>query len=482
MAYPKLALARVNYSQLYGVYDKGKTYKKRDILAPYHLLTLAAYVRKHSAEVRIFDGELNLLSQAKLAREILNWKPDYVGLTATTPDIELTIDVCRLIKDSDSSIVTIVGGPHASAMPGDVASHKCVDYVVTGDGEGPLMKIIEHGKEPVGKKIINGKRQDIAIQPMPAHDLLDYSLYQFTDPTRGQLNTASVMSTRGCPFNCFFCFHDRHVRYRDVNDFISEIEYLYKEKGVKYYYIYDDTFMVNKDRVLEITKRIKALSLKGANFQCLTRANLVEPRIIEALRDANFTRVSMGLESCSNDMLKIVSNGEKREDYVGACKTLVEYGIETRSSFILGLPHETPETIDETINFSKELDLLHANFNIMTPYPGTRVYEMALRGEGIYFEKEEYARQWQTYRRWGKAIIRTDKLSAGDLEKFQTRAQVEFYTQPKILNYYQSLFDKGNTSRYFYRPINFAWQKKFGQDIPFWDKLEGSGIVSPDTK
>jgi len=167
---------------------------------------------------------------------------------------------------------------------------------------------------------------------------------------------------------------------------------------------------------------------------------------------------------------------------VGACKTLVEYGIETRSSFILGLPHETPETIDETINFSKELDLLHANFNIMTPYPGTRVYEMALRGEGIYFEKEEYARQWQTYRRWGKAIIRTDKLSAGDLEKFQTRAQVEFYTQPKILNYYQSLFDKGNTSRYFYRPINFAWQKKFGQDIPFWDKLEGSGIVSPDTK
>lgn len=490
---PRLALARTNYSQLYGMYDEGKTYKHRDIIVPYHLLSLAGYIRKRGIEVAIFDGEVTLLNQEQLAKNIIDWKPHFVGLTATTPDVELSIEVCRLIKDYDSSITTIIGGPHASVLPEDVAQYECVDYVVINDGEEPLVQIIEQKSNcalpgfiiartkvrSIAAKIIQGELKDLTAQPMPAHDLLDYSKYQFTDPTRGQFNTASIMSSRGCPFDCIFCFHHRLLRYRKVDDFISEIEYLYREKDVRYFYVYDDTFLVNKPRAMEISRKIKALDLPDANFQCLTRANLIDPYLVEALREANFVRVSMGFESGSAKILKQIQKGVNKEDYFKACRILTSQEIETRGSFILGHPYETRTTIIETINFAKELDLFHANFNIMTPYPGTQIYEMALKGDGLRFKRPEYAYQWQNFRRWGKAIIETEELSASDLEFFQKEALIEFYVQPKIFKRYQALFKNGNRTRYFYRPLNFAWQKKFGRCIPFWNKLEEDTIVDP---
>jgi radical SAM superfamily enzyme YgiQ (UPF0313 family) len=494
MLLPKLALARVNYSQLYDVYDGGKTYKYRDILVPYQLLNLAGYIRTCGVEVEIFDGEVTLMNQAQLAGTIVDWKPQFVGLTATTPDIGLSLEVCRLVKDHNASIVTIMGGPHVSALPEEVAQNSYVDYVVVGDGEKPLQEIIEREKSrvlagvkvadshnpPATEKIIRGFMPDLSTYPMPAHDLLDYSNYLFTDPSRGQYKTASVMSSWGCPYNCTFCFHNKRLRYRKIDDFISEIEYLYREKGVRYFFVYDDTFLVKNSRVLEIAKRIKSSGMKDARFQCQSRADLVTPDVIKALRQANFVRVSMGVESGSTTMLEMIKKGVTKEDYIEACRILYDHGIEPRASFIVGLPYETRQTIMETINFAKELNFLAANFTIMTPYPGTQMYEMALKGEGLHFSRPEYARQWSIYRRWGKAFVETDELSANDLEHLREKAVIEFYSQPKVFEYYRSLFEEGNRTRYFYRPLNFAWQKKFGKCVPFWNELDRTEVVAPD--
>lgn len=502
----KVALARVNYSQLYKLYDDGKTYKKRDILIPYHLITLASHVRRRGVKVKIFDGEVDLMKQEELAQYVVSWNPQFVGLTATTPDINLTIGTCELIKQLNDQIITVVGGPHASAVPEDVAKHVCVDYVVVGDGEYPLDLIInKETKNSINEEILDGMKNDyyfaeqykkmisnqlgkiirgrvktLLNQPMPAHDLLDYSKYQFTDPTRGQLNTASIMSSRGCPFNCIFCFHDRNVRLRNVDNFIDEIKYLIKEKNVKYFYIYDDTFTVNKKRVLEILKKIKELNLKDVNFQCLTRAELIDEELIKAFKEAHFVRVSMGIETGSEKILEVVCKNNEKADYVRACKLLWEAGIETRASFILGHPFETKKTLKETINFAKELDLVHANFNIMTPYPGTVVYDMALKEDGLHFKNKEHTTNWDAFKRWGAALIQTNEVSASDLEEFQKDAQMEFYTQDKVYKYYENLFKKGNNSKYFFRPLNFSWNRKYGTNIPFWDALDDTKIIEAD--
>ncbi|MBI3987181.1 MAG: B12-binding domain-containing radical SAM protein [Lentisphaerae bacterium] len=491
MTRPKLALARVNYSQLYKVYDGGKTYKQRDILTPYQLLNLAGTAREQGAEAAIFDGEPDLLTEEALAKRILDWRPDFVGFTSTTPDIEQTLEACRFVKEGDASIVTILGGVHATVLPEDVARHSCVDYVVAGDGEEPLARIMAQAKGrggagtsraagdtmPLAKIVRPQGPFDLSKQPMPAHDLLDYRDYPFTDLTRGRMNTASVMSSRGCPFSCSFCARTPGVRYRDAGEFVAEIEYLYREKGVRYFFVYDDVFVMKRARVLSILEHLRRLNLSDAHFQCQARANLLDEELLAALRATNFVRVSIGIESGSEAMLERCNKGVTKPHCRTACTLIRAAGMEPRASFIIGFPYETRATAEATIAFSQELDLLHANFTVMTPYPGTIVYDMACRQEGLRFVKPEYAREWSVFRRWGEPIVETDELSSRDLEALRERAVTEFYTQDKVFRYYESLFRGGNRSRYFYRPLNFAWQRKFGRDIPFWDHLDATELI-----
>ncbi|MDD5677957.1 MAG: radical SAM protein [Kiritimatiellae bacterium] len=481
---PKLALARVNYSQLYTVYDGGKTYTQRDILVPYQLLNLAGYIREQGAEVAIFDGEVELLTEEALAKRIVAWRPDFVGLTATTPDIEMTIKVCRLVKEGNPAIVTILGGVHATVLPEEVAGHACVDFVVAGDGEKPLAQIMAECRtqrlpvrDDVRQKILYGKRPELTSLPMPAHDLLDYENYQFSDPTRGRMKTASVMSSRGCPFFCSFCAHTPDVRYRTPEAFVAEIEYLYRVKGVRYFFVYDDVFVVKRSRALAILEQLRRLNLADAHFQCQARANLLDEELLAALRATNCVRVSIGIESGSEEMLARCNKGVTKPHCRSACSMIRKAGLEPRASFIIGFPYETRATAEATIAFAQELDLLHANFTVMTPYPGTKVYDMACRREGLRFVKPEYARQWSVFRRWGEPIVETDELTSGELEALRERAVMEFYTQDKVFRYYESLFRGGNRSRYFFRPMNFAWKKKFGCDIPFWSQLDETNLI-----
>jgi len=474
----KLVLARVNYSQLYGVYQ-GKAMQDRDVLIPYHLANLAGYARAHGVDVEIIDGEVDLLNEQELADKILAAHPRVVGLTATTPDVLLAIKVCAHLKARDSGIVTILGGTHASVMPDDTARHASVDYVVVGDGEQAILDIMGRNATAMGRanrrmgssKIIRSEDLDLSVLPQPAHDLLDYGKYLFSDPTRGQVRTASVMSSRGCPFECTFCAHSRKVRFRKIADVVEEIRMLYERQGVRYVYLYDDTFLLRDDRLSEFAERLRPLGLSDLRFQCLARATQVTTERIALLKSLGCVRVSIGVESGSDEILLRVAKGVSKEECLRACRIIADAGLEVRASFIVGHPGETEATVRETIAFAQELEVLHANFTVLTPYPGTRVYAQACRGEGIRFDEPELATDWNAFRRWGKPIIRTDALSSDDLEQWRETAITEFYTQPKVVTYYRRLFDSGNRSRFFFRPHNYAWRRKHGTDLPYWSEL-----------
>ena len=462
----RLALARTNYSQDYNFYNNGIC-EDRDILIPLQLLVIAMAARNCGDEVRIFDGEVGLLDEEELASDIADWKPDYIGITATTPDIPQVSLLCRILREIIPHAKVIIGGSHATAMPEDALEKTGADYVVNGYGRAAIIEIMSG----TCKEGIVTESASIGNQS-PAYSLLDYENYKFTDPTCGQVRTASVMSAYGCPFKCKFCAHDKDIRYKDVDLFLGEVNYLYDVKGVRYFYVYDDTFLLNKQRAFEILDRFERFD--KAHFQCLTRANLLNWETVDRLKRAHFVRVSMGLESGCDEILRLVSKGVTTQDARVACQLLNNTGIEARASFILGLPYENHETINETIEFAKSLELYHANFNIMTPYPGTETYDMAARGDGLRFKEKDGAKDWRGYRRWGKSIIETDDLTANDLESYQVKAQTEFYSQNKIFLYYNRLFMKGNKSRYFYRPLNFAWRRRFNRDIPFWNELNGN--------
>ena len=472
----KLALVRTNYSQNYGFYDNGTTYEDRDILIPFQLLIIAAAAKNAGITVKIFDGEIGFKKGEQLAFEIADWEPDFIGITATTPDMPQVSMLCRLLRERLLKHADIIiGGCHATVMPEDTFVKTGANYVVKGYGDKAIVEII-NGNYAEGVIEIPPDR----FQDSPAYSLLDYENYKFTDPLCGQVKAASVMSAYGCPFKCKFCAHDKNIRYKDIDLFLGEINYLYESKGVRYFYVYDDTFLLNKERAFKILSEIERFS--EAHFQCLTRANLIDAETVDRLKRANFIRVSMGLESGCDEILRLVSKGVSIADAISACQLLNIAGIETRASFILGLPYENHETINETIEFAKSLELYHANFNIMTPYPGTETYDMAIKGEGLRFKERYGDKDWGGYRRWGKSIIETDDLTADDLESYQIKAQMEFYSQEKVFWYYANLFNKGNKSRYFYRPLNFSWRRRFSKDIPFWNDLDTTKIVGEDNE
>lgn len=216
---------------------------------------------------------------------------------------------------------------------------------------------------------------------------------------------------------------------------------------------FDDTLTVNRDHVFQLCDEIIRRGLnKKMVFYANARANTTTPEMLDRLIEAGVTEMSMGVETGNDAMMKSIRKGCKTEQYEKAYKWMFERGLQTRASFLVGLPHETHESVRETIDFAKKLDLMRCSVNILTPYPGTHTYKQALANDGIHL----LCRDWREFKRWGTAVIMTDDLTGEDLRWYQRRFLTEFYTQPKVLWYHLIQMMKGNFSLYFYRPLLFA--------------------------
>jgi radical SAM superfamily enzyme YgiQ (UPF0313 family) len=167
------------------------------------------------------------------------------------------------------------------------------------------------------------------------------------------------------------------------------------------------------------------------------------------MAESGCTRASLGIESGSQKILNSAKKKSNLPVIKKAYNLLSKNGIEGRGSLIIGLPGETAETIRETIDFVKSLNVKVAAFNIVTPYPGTVLYNMARDGKGIHFTSND----WQDFRRWGNAVAYTDDLSCEDLIKWQKRATIEFYTQPKMIWYYLKKWFTLKYPEYYLRPF-----------------------------
>ena len=147
-----------------------------------------------------------------------------------------------------------------------------------------------------------------------------------------------------------------------------------------------------------------------------------------------------------------MNKGAALDDYRRAYEVLDEAGFEEhRGSFIIGHPHETEQTIRESIDFAREVGLHRVGVNIMTPYPGTAVYDDARNGRGLYFEPR--ACDYAQYRRWGRSVVSTDELSAEALEYWHGRFLAEVYSTDQVVRHAMKEFRRGNRSRFYFRPV-----------------------------
>jgi len=427
----KLVLVRPPFYALFGVTTpKMKTY-------PLNLLYLATYVRDMGGHrAAIVDGENVALPQLQptddinadpeivmnkavprmveiletpdhemwreMEQRILAQQPDLVGITCNSGNLDAARLLVRRLKPHGISV--ILGGSHPTVLPEQSIYYTSADMAAIGEGEITLLNVMnamastgDVAQTPALAWKDNGNIKKNPGRSAPCNvDDLPFPDRSFID--RSDYFGEVLLTGRGCPFDCAYCasrnIWGRQVRFRSVPSIIEELLLLRARSEVSndvpgrwVVKVIDDTFTVNKKRTMRLLDEIAARGLDCFEFTGGVRADTLDEALVEKMRRANFRRVTLGVESGSPRILKMIRKGETNEDVIRAVKLLREAGIRSHTFFMIGLPDETPADI----RLSKDLILAmqpdHVEINMVTPYPGTDIFAKLVPGDPFKIDR-----------------------------------------------------------------------------------------------
>jgi radical SAM superfamily enzyme YgiQ (UPF0313 family) len=413
---------------------------------PLGLVFIASVLEKIGYNVSIIDAQALKIDENEVAERAA--KADIVGITSMTITFNSAVNVAKAIKKINNSCFIIMGGSHVTVLPEKtLADVKEVDAIVIGEGEKTIADLINaidkkenfekvlgisYRKE--GKIITNPPRvtvENLDDLPMPAFHLLPIKNYRPYPPHGKKLPYMAIMTSRGCPYRCTFCFKSifgRRFITKSSKNVIEEIKALIEKFGVKELLFYDDSFTFNKNRTLELCDEIIRNNLKII-WSCETRVNLVDKELLEKMKEAGCYIISYGVESGDQTILNNLKKDITIEQVKNAFKLTKEADILTVAYFMIGSPGDSNETIRKTIDFAKELDADFAQFSICTPFPGSELFDN-LAKKGIKIEDWDKA-SYVTSKGKSKPIILTDNLNEEEIKKWYSKAYKEFYFRPK---------------------------------------------------
>lgn len=416
--------------------------KKAGVYPPLNLAYLATIAENMGHEVKIIDGEVEDMRQEEMIKDALEFKPDIIGMTATTPFFHIVLKTAEKLKEKNKKIPILLGGAHITVLR-EEALKSCFDFGFVGEaessfpfflkefgGKGDFSKVKGLLYRQGGKIKFTGAVDpilDLDSLLLPARHLLPMNKY-FIGTMKGLKNFAPIMTIRGCPFRCIFC--SRKVfgpitRMRSPKLVAEEIKSIIDNYNIKHFIFLDDTLTMDRNHILEICDRIKDF---GITFEGSTRANLIDEELVKKLKEAGLIRISFGLETVDENIRKIMKKEVPLESYIKANKITNKYGIETLNSCMIGLPGETIETIKKTLSFLRDQkEIKQANLSIAVPYPGTELSEMVKRGEhGLKLMVDDFSQ----YRRYNCASMQVGDLSPEDLIDLQNQAFASIYLAP----------------------------------------------------
>jgi anaerobic magnesium-protoporphyrin IX monomethyl ester cyclase len=366
---------------------------------PYGLMSISSNLKKHGYDVKLWD--MNHESEKELYHSFNKDKPLAVGISVyTSPGVP---EAKRLIPIFRNKTRLIAGGYHATAMPETLPEF---DAIVRGEGElGMLEALTKNG-------IINAKRPKLSELDIPDRESIKGNRY-------GIGKQATIITSRGCPFNCSFCFNlSRNVRAYTPNQVSEQIRQI-KEEGFESLYFLDDVFTINKPRMEEIIKFV------DMPFRFTTRANLIDEERIYKLEKRGATEMSLGIESGNDEILKKSQKAMTTRQNEAAVMLANRYGITTKGFFIIGLPGETEKTAKQTIDFSLKLrdkGLHKADFYALMPFPGTPIWNNPEKF-GIEIINQDYTKYLEAGKEEVEVFHNTEFLKAQDIKELIIEAK-----------------------------------------------------------
>jgi radical SAM superfamily enzyme YgiQ (UPF0313 family) len=388
--------------------------------------------------------------------------PDLIGITANTTQIMAAWRDAEMLKGlGDAPIV--LGGPHPTVLPEESAAKPFVDVVVRGEGEATWLELLqawdrgnaglgadrfldaEDGpilgityRDSQGEIVSTADRAPIPVaeleaMPFPAWHLFKMERYTNLQPTVDRVLGPSlpILTSRGCPYRCSYCSQigPRRWRARSAENVVAEWRWLGREWGAAEIGVLDDSFNIDRQRVLDLCRRLGEEGLTGVPWIMINgiRANLADEEVLGAMVRAGCLRTAFGVESGNQAILDAVVDKHLTLDQVrSAFRAARAVGLETIGFFIIGLPGETEQTIEDTIRFAIELDPVVANFSIATPFPGTQMYDTVMARGRILAET------WDDFVFFeGKARFEMPGLPAELVERKWKEAYRRFYLRPR---------------------------------------------------
>lgn len=374
----------------------GRGGRESIVVPPLGLLYLAGSLERAGYKVQILDAFAEGLSWAEFERRVASIKPDVFGIGGMTPVWDLTHRALETARRFSG--VVIAGGPHVSMRGASIIEDEPdIDYAVVGEGEitiVELIKALESGADVgavagvIGRDGVSPARgvvQELDELAFPARHLLNPRLYRY--PLLGSGVVATIFTSRGCPYGCIFCdktVHGSILREHSVERVLKEIEHIVCGEDIHSIIIYDDLFTLHKERVMEICKGIIERGLK-LRFKCEARVDAVDSEMLYWLKRAGASVIAYGIETVTENGLNFLRKGVTPLQIARALELTKNAGIESLGYFIVGIPGDTEEDVMENVRFARRYRLTWAQFSVLSPTPGTKLFELAEK-HGWYAE------------------------------------------------------------------------------------------------
>lgn len=411
---------------------------------PLALMAIVSFLREHSHhEVELLDAQLDHLEYDEVERQIRAFKPDVVGITCFTVQLVDVHNTISAAKRAGTERI-VLGGPHISDFPHESVGLKDVDAVVKGEGQQPMLDLLtawEAGKEARGLPGIIAHpddpipendvyfSNDLDEYPIIDRELVDYTRYYDVMGEGGMFTT--VITSRGCPYRCTFCNTPRH-RYRVMSpERVCDELQACLDLGIREIYFVDDTFNITNKRVHALCDEILRRGIE-ISWTVRFRVKGVDYPLLQKMKAAGCQRIQFGVEQGTEEGLLRLKKDVTSIEIENAFRLCREVGIHTVAYFMIGTPVErTRQDVVDTIQYSIKLDPDFVMFNLMTPFPGTTLFDEGLR-DGV-LDLEPWTNFMRAPDESFKAQVWDEHFSREELREMLEDAYRQFYWRPKFV-------------------------------------------------